>query len=119
MTDFTLNCGFGCSSVDGCQGHCDAPNVLRDITDERRRQIDVEGWTPEHDNGYKKSELAFAAISYATPFGVRQGIGSPCPPTWPWDERFWKPDHDRRMLVKAGALIVAEIERIDRERGGA
>ncbi len=33
---------------------------------------------------------------------------------WPWDEQWWKPSTARRDLIKAGALILAEIERIDR-----
>lgn len=33
---------------------------------------------------------------------------------WPWDESWWKPTTPRRDLVKAAALILAEIERLDR-----
>lgn len=33
---------------------------------------------------------------------------------WPWDEHWWKSTTRRRDLVKAGALVAAEIERIDR-----
>lgn len=33
---------------------------------------------------------------------------------WPWSREWWKPKNPRRDLVKAGALIVAEIERLDR-----
>lgn len=36
---------------------------------------------------------------------------------WPWDASWWKPNARRRNLVKAGALILAEIERIDRAAG--
>lgn len=34
---------------------------------------------------------------------------------WPWDAKWWKPKNTRRDLVRAGALIVAELERMDRE----
>jgi hypothetical protein len=34
--------------------------------------------------------------------------------TWPWAPEWWKPTHGRRDLVKAGALILAELERLDR-----
>jgi hypothetical protein len=36
------------------------------------------------------------------------------PGWWPWAERFWKPTPDDRVreLVKAGALIAAEIDRL-------
>jgi hypothetical protein len=36
------------------------------------------------------------------------------PDGWPWAPELWKPANARRDLVKAGALILAEIERLDR-----
>ena len=37
---------------------------------------------------------------------------------WPWDEKWWKPFPDPiRNLVKSAALIVAEIERLQRAKG--
>ncbi|EOD8835582.1 TPA: hypothetical protein ACVMZV_002320 [Pseudomonas aeruginosa] len=33
---------------------------------------------------------------------------------WPWDQQWWKPTSARRDLVKACALALAEIERLDR-----
>ena len=44
---------------------------------------------------------------------VRMVFDAP-PPSWPWVRRWWKPTDRRRDLVKAGALILAEIERLDR-----
>ncbi|PRD42070.1 hypothetical protein C5748_18100 [Phyllobacterium phragmitis] len=78
--------------------------ALDDISAERRRQIDVEGWTPEHDDAYVHRDLAKAAACYATGHVDR----------WPWPLKWWKPSNYRRSLVKAGALILAEIERLDR-----
>lgn len=84
---------------------------------ERQRQVEVEGWTPEHDDAHDGEELAKAAGCYALgttrAYNHRgQRIGASF---WPWDIRWWKPGPDRRRdLVKAGALIVAEIERLDR-----
>jgi hypothetical protein len=40
------------------------------------------------------------------------------PARWPWSQDWWKPTNPRRDLVKAGALIAAEIERLDRATGG-
>ena len=37
------------------------------IADERKRQIEVEGWTAEHDAEHYESELAYAAAVYANP----------------------------------------------------
>ena len=36
------------------------------------------------------------------------------PSMWPWTSEWWKPSTRRRMLVKAAALILSEIERLDR-----
>lgn len=85
-------------------------DAARDVLGERRRQVTAEGWTPERDDKYTKRELAYAASNYAV---SELKHGDP-PITWPWDKRWWKPTTPRRNLVKAGALILAEIERLDR-----
>lgn len=90
--------------------------ALWDIRAERQRQIDEEGWTAEHDDENVDRDMAIAASCYAYEAGLAdedRGIDNP-PPDWPWHARWWKPTDRRRDLVKAGALIVAEIERIDR-----
>ena len=112
------------------------------IAQERRRQIEVEGWTAEHDAEHEDGELAMAAAcysatdkiyviqKYANAFTVRD--------PWPfedrWDKRYgygsnaygkgneganYLPDpktytNEERvdLLVKAGALIAAEIDRL-------
>lgn len=89
-------------------------NAARDVLTERRRQIEAEGWTPEHDDKHAEG-LAAAAACYAA--GDRRlMIGGDMADieVWPWDESWWKPTSRRRDLVKAGALILAEIERLDR-----
>ena len=88
------------------------------IDDERKRQIEVEGFTPEHDDEHKYGEIAQAAACYADPcprlYEGTNGEKS-YPIDWPWDKKWWKPEKTRiRQLVKAGALIVAEIERLQR-----
>ena len=98
------------------------------IREERERQKNIEGWTPEHDDKHKDNQLANAAATYAMDANCRDGImhlAYDCeidgiPPTWPWDEEWWKPTPDDRIkeLVKAGALIVAEIERLQRTQNG-
>jgi len=57
----------------------------------------------------------FDWATYATPPERRKMVG-PIPFNWPWEDRFWKPTpNDRvRELVKAGALIAAEIDRVQR-----
>jgi len=78
--------------------------AVREIAAERRRQIEEEGWSPEHDDRHAEGQLAAAAACYAWAGW----------PMWPWDRAFWKPKSRRRDLVRAGALILAEIERLDR-----
>lgn len=99
------------------------------IAAERRRQAEAEGWTPRHDDGHTKGELARAAACYALPLDYRpvstrlvDGHGDRgdryghYPLGWPWHPDWWKPSADRvRELAKAGALIAAEIDRLLRE----
>lgn len=77
------------------------------IAAERERQVSVEGWKPEHDDTHTDQQLLDAAIAYADP--------SLADIAWPWDIKWWKPSDDPvRNLVKAGALIAAEIDRLQR-----
>lgn len=87
--------------------------AARDVLAERRRQIEAEGWTPEHDDAYAEGDLAQAAGCYSLYAHCSENLdGSPA--DWPWPDEWWKPAGPRRNLVKAGALILAEIERLDR-----
>ena len=85
-----------------------------DVLVERERQQSVEGWTPEHDDQYGKSQLLWASSCYL--LNTIQPFNR-IPMDWPWDSSWWKPTSTRRDLVKAGALIIAEIERRDRAAG--
>lgn len=86
--------------------------ALRDVVAERRRQISAEGWTPDHDDEHNNGELADAAACYAVA-SMRLSKRT-VPDWWPWADDWWKPACNRRNLVRAGALILAEIERLDR-----
>ncbi len=91
-------------------------NAARDVIAERERQICKEGWTREHDDDRESDgAMAIAAACYAAwlELPTADSAGG-APSLWPWDRRWWKPTDRRRDLVKAGALILAEIERIDR-----
>jgi hypothetical protein len=95
-----------------------------DVLAERRRHRQ-EGWTPEHDDHHTGGELALAAAAYAVgqnawlegPPIERRGLGTLHRKLWPWDWAWWKPKDRRRDLVRAGSLIIAEIERLDRAEG--
>ena len=102
----------------------------RMISDERKRQKQQEGYSSSHDDKHTECEMLHAATKYmeVAEFIVRyrrtdgaiywgghppwHGIGR-----WPkdWD---WKPDYADpiRNLVKAGALIAAEIDRVQAAR---
>lgn len=97
---------------------------------ERFRQVEAEGWSSEHDDDHADGELALAGAAYAVgerrallhledADGIRN-LTRTIPFTgrmiWPWSRGWWKPDHDRRNLVKACALIIAEGEKFDRNR---
>lgn len=95
------------------------------ITQERQRQIDSEGYTPEHDDEHDLGELGLAAALYALPYDARVLDNHPllkqddfiglqialeigC-------DFIVKPEPDNiKRLVKAGALIAAEIDRLHR-----
>lgn len=115
---------------------------IDDIAAERRRQIEQEGWSFGHDDEHADGSLALAAICYATPrlLYVRRDYANRIAFDDPWP-RSWSEDYDKRycvgecvknpgncvadpatytdkerrdLLVKAGALIAAEIDRLDR-----
>lgn len=92
-------------------------NAINDVISERKRQQESEGWSTAHDDKHKPGELAAAGSRYATNAAACLGIHPPClhfGASWPWDEMWFKATTPRRDLVKAGALILAEIERLDR-----
>ncbi|MDY1360597.1 hypothetical protein [Pseudomonas aeruginosa] len=83
----------------------------------RRRQITAEGWTPEHDDQHSHGQMARAAACYALAGSSAPNDGTAAllvSLAWPWDEQWWKPSTARRDLIKACALALAEIERLDR-----
>ncbi|HBO8895340.1 TPA: hypothetical protein L5C98_005832 [Pseudomonas aeruginosa] len=93
------------------------PQAWLDVQAERRRQVEAEGWTPEHDDGHSHGQMARAAACYALAGSSAPNDGTAAllvSLAWPWDEQWWKPSTARRALVKACALALAEIERLDR-----
>lgn len=106
---------------------------VKRIAQERKRQIEAEGWTAEHDAGHVDGELAWAAVCYAAPdlVYVKDERANTVMFVDPWPEE-WEPKWDKRpaignkvlpnkamnkskrirLLEKAGALIAAEIDRL-------
>lgn len=86
-------------------------SAIDDVVAERVRQVLREGWSAEHDDQHATGDMARAAAAYAIhglePVGIIESI-------WPWEARWWKPKDARHNLVRAAALLIAEIERLDR-----
>lgn len=92
--------------------------ILDEIRSERERQVE-KGWTPEHDDKHTGGVLAGAGACYSinaawklSPEGGEQLEGVPI--WWPLGSSSWKPKTSREDLVRAAALIIAELERIHR-----
>src|SRR5687767_11071676 len=87
-----------------------------DIATERRRQIEVEGWTPSHDDEHSDGSLLRAAVLYYhhAMGGERLRYEDGVPVGWPWERRWWKPKDRQRNLIRAGALCHAERDRLKR-----
>jgi hypothetical protein len=85
------------------------------IAAERQRQIEVEGWTPAHDAGHRRGELARAAVCYAlSAFNFDGRIQY-----WPWEAKWYKPKDRLSDLVRAGALIAAALDQHRHQIGEA
>jgi hypothetical protein len=105
------------------------------IAAERERQVTEEGWTADHDDTHGAGELAWAAACYAAPERILRhhegangshGFVEPWPTETHRQTRYaddfgsyrvgWpRPDCSRiEQLAKAGALIAAEIDRLER-----
>ena len=90
------------------------------IAAERKRQIEEEGWSAEHDDRLAKGQLAKAAMCYCMEPGDDVDNDNKVPPEeWPLKRKLWKPTPGNRIreLVKAGALAAAEIDRLLRKEG--
>lgn len=86
--------------------------ALADIAAERVRQVEAEGWTPEHDDKHASGEMAKAAAAYALAPHTGSRVEHPDSPSWwPWSITWWKPKSLHRNQVRAGALLVAELAR--------
>lgn len=103
--------------------------ATNDVLEERKRQVNTEGWTESHDDQHGDRSLALASACYVKHYvgrswvleafldGAERYQADEIPDDWPgsWHENWWKPKNPRRDLVRAAALLIAEIERLDRD----
>ncbi|HEY5083421.1 MAG TPA: hypothetical protein VII48_02775 [Rhizomicrobium sp.] len=105
-------------------------SAIEDIAAERQRQIESEGWSSSHDDEHAFGVLLKAAIGYCIPAAAALDLlaagkvtqaavnlahkGSSVPRIWPFSISWWKPKDLRKDLIRAAALIAAEIDRLDR-----
>ena len=85
---------------------------IKKIKEERQRQISGKGYTAEHDDTHKHGKIADHAAALATTW-------LNCVDTiYPYSDEAIKmglKKQDREtQLIKAGALIIAELERLER-----
>lgn len=118
------DCGATARSMEAWQTRAaptgQTPQAWLDVQAERKRQVEVEGWTPEHDDEHACDEIAAFACFYAMPPAARDWDASSTGYGDTLGEAIlpegWEPKTGdrRRDLVKACALAMAEIERLDR-----
>lgn len=89
--------------------------ALEEITAERLRQIEVEGYTSEHDDWLVTEALMEAAFAYEWHAMGTAVYKNGIPQNWPWKRETWKPKDKRRDLIRAGALCMAEQDRCARD----
>ena len=106
--------------------------AVTELAGERAQQITEEGFAPEWDDRQDRpADLALAAAAYAafsamenedtrehhrqSLWGFVPGFSGIIGQLWPWPAQWFKPGDRRRELVKAGALILAQLERLYRE----
>ena len=81
------------------------------IAEERKRQIDIEGYDAMHDRHHTPQVLCRAAAAYALHEDPSKLVADAAAKLWPWSKDFWKPKNHIRNLIRAGALIAAAIDR--------
>ena len=85
-------------------------NGVNLITNERQRQIDLEGYNAEHDDYHQNGALAIAAAAYIYS-ALGEGSYKNAAIELLAGAFEIKPSTPLKDLVKAGALVAAEIDR--------
>lgn len=96
---------------------------FQDVVLERIEQIEEHGFDLQHDLGHHPGELALGAASYLNTaidqlYG-RHHAPKDSPDTWPWQREAWRPGTARDNLVKALAIGLSVLDRLDNARRDA
>ena len=103
------------------------------IAEERQRQIEIEGYTDDHDFKHNPRDFVHAAKTYlmssdltlySKEFSPSNNWHQTNEPfyrneierSWPWEQESFKPTSDIQDLIKAGALIAAAIDRLQMQK---
>ena len=109
---YTLDCLPNYAYKENCLEKAAGADLIRE---ERRRQIEQEGYDGMHDRHHTPQVLCRAAIGYAMHEDPSKLVADAAANLWPWAKDFWKPKNHLRNLVRAGALIAAAIDRLQAE----
>lgn len=87
-------------------------NVILEIIAERKRQVE-KGFDAAHDDTHGNGELYEAAKAYLV--AAKRIEIDTMPMMWPFEKMEWRhPGSKREALIKAAAMLVAEINRLQR-----
>lgn len=91
--------------------------ALNLIEHERKEQMNKHGFSREQDCRYVHGDLAAVGALYALTSALTdEGVDYALAAYWPhtWDRRYWRPapSNPLKNMVKAAALLTAEIERL-------
>jgi hypothetical protein len=110
---YTLDCLPNYAYKENCLDYAKGADLIRE---ERRRQIEQEGYNDLHDRHHTPQILCRAAIGYALHEDPSKLVADAAANLWPWSKEFWKPKDQLRNLVRACALIAAAIDRLQYEQ---
>lgn len=86
------------------------------IAVERARQVTDEGYTPDHDDTHVRGELGRAAVAYIFAADTDGTDDVVARWFWPFDLDSFKSTDPIHNLVRAGAFVAAELDRLHRVR---
>lgn len=78
------------------------------VKEEREKQINKHGYNVAHDRQHSRKAVLYGALAYLNSAIYSSNVGIE---DWPFEKESFKPEGDIKNLVKAAAMIVAEIDK--------